>query len=324
MRLILTTIAAAGMAAPLAAQTPTVAADIVPAAERCEVLPIGGAGSAPGVNGTLSIAGAEGARVVRLNGRPVQKLGRDVASASVHAACRTGTTDYYLIGLAAPSRDPSCPLRYQALEIAGGTSPRFSQRFGSCTDGATATLSGGAFLVTMPAGPGNPANLSYRYQRGQIVPVVAQPVVVARTERRRGRAPYTLAAWTAPPACAIVARRTPLRSEAVSADILLADFSRDWPLDWRSRGRLRDQPFNSSALRAVVTDLACLSALPGGERIVTRAARPLFESGRHGKAAFEQLDEVARGAAVDGGIRAAARSFHAMMRYEVDQEPFWR
>ena len=131
-------------------------------------------------------------------------------------------------------------------------------------------------------------------------------------------APVAIATWAPPRACAVIAGGVPLRATGPTADVLLAEFERGWPRDWSRRSALRNQPFTSTRLRAVVTDLACLSALPGGERIVARTARPLFQSRRHGTTAFEQLDEVARGAAVDPGVRAAARTFHAQMRYEVD------
>lgn len=310
--------------APALAQTPAVAIGDTPAAQRCETLPMSGAGSATGGNGVLTIGGRERGRTLELDGRPAQRLGRDVASASLRAACRSGSRDYYLLALSVPSRDRSCPLRYQAVEIGPDRLAKASQRFGSCADGATAGLAGGVFTIAMPGSAGAPA-VSYRYQGGQIVPLGAAPVVAAAPpprERRRGRDRYRLAAWTAPPACAVVMRTEPLRSEVRSADVLLADFRRDWPRDWSSRSRLRNQPFDAAGLRAVVTDLACLSVLPGGERVVVRAARPLFESGRHGTAAFEQLDEVARGAGIDGGVRAAARIFHAQMRFEVDRERF--
>lgn len=311
--------------APAFAQTPSVAIGETPAAQRCEVLPMTGAGSASGGNGVLTVGGRERGRLVQLDGRSVQRLGRDVASASVRAACRSGTRDYYLLALSVPSGDRSCPLRYQAVEIGPDRQARSSQRFGSCADGATAGLKAGVFTIDMPGSAGAPA-VSYRYQGGQIVPLGTTPVIAAAPppprERRRGREPYRLAAWNSPPACAVVMRTEPLRNEVRSADLLLANFRRDWPRDWSSRSRLRNQPFDAAGLRAVVTDLACLSALPGGDRVVARAARPLFESRRHGAAAFERLDEVARGSGIDGGVRAAARTFHAQMRFEVDQERF--
>ena len=311
-------VAAAVTAAPSVAQTPVVAVSQDRSAGRCEALPIGGTGSA----GSLTIGGSEARRDLRLNGRPVERLPRDVAAVTVRAACHGSGSDYFLLGVATTVTAPACALRYQIAEVVGGRI-RLSPRFGSCADGAAATLGNAGLIVTMPAGPGNPANIAYRYSSGRISAVAAPAprtiIAAPAPERRHGRA-YQLAAWVAPPACAIAARETAISADAPAADILLASFQRDWPHDWRTRGRLRDQPFSNAALRAVVTDLACLSALPGGERVVARAARPLFESGRHGKRAFEQLDEVARGAAINPGVRAAARVFHAQMRYEVDRE----
>ncbi|WP_419815593.1 hypothetical protein [Glacieibacterium sp.] len=316
MKLALTTIAAA------ACCTTGALAQAQPAtlAPSCETLPIGGAGSATGGNGVLTVAGSDARRELRLDDRPVMRLKPDVASATIHAACRSGATDYYLLGIAGPAGS-ACAIRYEIAEVGPARKLRLSPRFGSCAPGATASLDAGRLTVTMPAGAGSPVNVTYRYDAGRIA-AVAPPVVAvaAPSPPIDGRAPVQLATWAGPPACAIIARITPLENTPATTDVLLAEFRRSWPVQWQTRGRLRSQRFGPAALRSVVTELACLAALPGADRQVFHASRPLFESRRHGRHAFEQLDEVARGAMVDPGVRAAARTFHANMRYEVDME----
>ena len=127
-------------------------------------------------------------------------------------------------------------------------------------------------------------------------------------------APAAMASWAAPEACIAVALAKPVPA---GAEPLLARFDRTWPDAWQTRGRLAKQPFTTASLRAVVTDLACLSTLAGSDDIV-KDARALFASKRHGKAAFDLLDGVARGTGTDPAIRTAARIFHAQMRFEVD------
>ena len=313
MRLLLPVIIASCWSAAALAQP-------VSAVPRCDILPIGGVGSAAGGNGVLTVAGTGTRRELRLDGQLMMRLKPDVASASIQAACHTGAIDYYLIGIVAPTSG-DCAVRYEVAEIGPDRKRRLSPRFGSCAAGATASLDGGRFTVIMPAGAGSLVNVAYRYEGGRIA-AVAPPIVAAASPppRRRGRAPVQLATWVAPPACAIIARITPAETIPASTDLLLADFRQNWPRDWQSRGRLRNQPFGPATLRNVVTDLACLAALPGADRQILHAARPLFESRRHGRNAFDQLDEVARGAMIDPGVRTAARTFHANMRYEVDME----
>ena len=305
------------------AQTPMAPATPAPVADGCAALPIGGTGSVAGRNGTLAVAGTEYRRELRLDGRLAQRLGRDVASATIAGACRTAATDLYLIRLA--SARAVCPIRYHVAEVGAGGALRLGPRFGSCVDGATAALGPAGLVVTMAAGPASPASVSYAYSGGRMAAVPPPVAVAAATPPpvRRGRRQNDLARWSPPPACAVIAGNAAFRSEAFAGDALLARFQRDWPVEWRSRGTLAHQPFSRTAMRAVVSDLACLAALPGGERLVTRAARPMFESRRHGVIAFEELDEVARGTGVHPGVRAAARTFHAEMRFAVD-DPRWR
>lgn len=299
------------MLAPVTAEVARV--DATPRA-GCTELPMGGVGSTLLTGGTATIAGTERRRVVRIGTRGTP-LGRDVASATIRAACKTNASDYVLLAVAPV--DAACPVQYQIVEARGGSPLRLSRRFGSCVDGATAKLADGGLVVTMPAGPGRAEVIAYRYASGRIEAVAAAqpapaPVVAAVVVRdRRG---FRVTDWQAPPACAAIARAEP----GAPADAYLAELRRTWPRDWQTRGRIGDQPFQTAALRALVTDLSCLSALPGGERVVVETARPLFASRRHGRAAFEQLDEVARGSTVDPAIRAAARMLHAQMRFRVD------
>ncbi|TRW17377.1 hypothetical protein [Glacieibacterium frigidum] len=298
----------------LAPATAEVARVDATAKAGCAELPMGGVGSTLLTGGTATIAGTERRRIVRVGARATA-LGRDVASATIRAACKAPGVDYMLLAVAA--NDAACPVQYQVVEARGAAPLRLSRRFGSCVDGATARLADGGVVVTMPAGPARPETIAYRYAAGRLEAVAAvqpprPPVVVQVVKQdRRG---FRVTAWTAPPACAAIARAEP----GVPADVYLADLRRTWPRDWQTRGRLGDQPFETAALRSLVTDLSCLSALPGGESVVIETARPLFASRRHGRAAFEQLDEVARGSTVDPAIRAAARQLHAQMRFRID------
>ena len=280
----------------------------------CAPLPMGGVGSTVVGGGTLTVAGTERRRVLALGTQRVA-LGGDVASVTIRAACRATAADYVL--LAVSTAASACPVQYQVVEARDGAPLRIGRRFGACVDGATAALSGDGLVVTMPAGPGRDGNVTYRYAAGRVAATSAAPPPpppVVATMSRRGRSP-TVVAWQAPPACAAIARAQP----GAPADAYLAELRRTWPTDWQSRGRISDQVFGNAQLRGIVTDLACLSALPGGETEVVETARPLFSSRRHGKAAFEQLDEVARGSTIDPAIRSAARQFHAQMRYRVDE-----
>ena len=300
-------IATMTMAAVLGAMAPTPGA-------ACASLPIGGTGQVVGANGPIAIVGNEGHRALRVGDRRPSPLGRDVLNATLRALCPAGTRDYVLV--AAELRGSSCPVQYRVVEIVGGAVVRASPGFGTCADAATAAISPAGFVVTMPAGPGSPTNVSYRYAGGKISAVAAPPPVVvalAPAPTTGGHGAPVLATWSTS-ACAVIAQGG---ASARSSDVILADFTRTWPQDWRSSSRLRRQPFTPTQLRATVTELACLATLPGGDRVVADLARPLFGS-RHGAAAFDQLDEVARGATVDPGVRAAARSFHAHMRFEVD------
>jgi hypothetical protein len=291
-------------AALLAPGTPDMAVVDGGGRAGCASMPMGGTGSATGNNGTLTITGTEGKRTVTL-GKRHALLGGDVLAATVRDACHAARTDYFL--LAVTSADAACPVRYQVVEARGPAPLRFSPRFGNCADTASASLAPGGLTVSMPGG-------AYRYAAGRIAPVVAPPpvppVVAVAAPTRRG----DVATWSSPSACAAIAR-----AEPVAAEAYLSRLRADWPRDWQTRGRLADQPFSTATLRTVVTDLSCLSALPGGEAVVAETSRALFASNRHGKAAFDQLDEVARGRDIDPAIRAAARTFHAQMRYTVGE-----
>lgn len=301
------------LASMLAPANMVAVVDAAPRA-RCAELPMGGVGSTPAANGTATIVGSERRRAVVLGTRRAA-LGGDVASATIRAACRTGNTDYLLLAVTPVAA--ACPVQYQVVEGRPKTALRISRRFGTCVDGATAALVPGGMVVSMPAGPARADTVAYRYAAGRIVataaPLPAPPPIIATiaTPDRRG---FRLATWRAPAACAAIARA----EVGLPADAYLGELRRTWPRDWQTRGRIGDQPFDTAALRALVTDLSCLSALPGGEAVVVEIARPLFASRRHGRAAFEQLDEVARGSAVDPAIRAAARVLHAQMRFRVD------
>ena len=283
----------------------------------CAVLPAGGVGKVATKQGIVSVD-ADG--TVRLDGRSLRAFGREAGVPTIRAACGDAAGEHVLIANAGSA---ACPVRYQIVEIAGGDVAHVSRGFGSCVDGATAVAAPGGLVVTMPAGPGSAINVSYRYAGGALT-AVAAPQAAAATRRTRGgehrRVAPVLAYRPVSEACLIVARR---ERPIGTGDIVLAEAQRVWPVEWRSRGSLRSQPFTPLQLRRTVTDLACLSALPSGDRVVTRMARALFESRRHGAAAFEQLDDVARSDAVDPPVRAVARTFHAQMRFEVE-DPRYR
>lgn len=199
-----------------------------------------------------------------------------------------------------------CPARYVVVYRDGGGAPVVTEPFGTCSAGARARLTGGTLEVTMPAAAAGGAPTRFRFDQG----------------RMRGVQPPTnLAAQVAPagqlprpaPGCSAVGTGRTERAAAIAA------FEQSYPDEYRSTGTLKDAAIAPEELRAIVTDLACLSTWPGAEQVVPRAATPLFASKRHGKAAFAALDSVALDPASDANMRASVRAFAIEMIYRVDR-----
>jgi hypothetical protein len=98
-------------------------------------------------------------------------------------------------------------------------------------------------------------------------------------------------------------------------------FERDWPKAYRRTGTLKRIELGQSEMRRVVTDLACMSSWPIGERRVPELATPLFRSARHRSAAFAALESIQRDPDTDANLKAVSRSFSAEMRYRIALDP---
>lgn len=239
-----------------------------------------------------------------------------------------------------------CANRFVVVEQPrrGGTA-RISPLFGNCGGFVSAVPMQDRLRITTGGPDGAP--VGYVYANGIVEPVVAlaaappKPVLSPRSRRRAAAAtptvaaapapnpppppvyagPTTLAidAWAGTGGCRTFDRAARLRGTPAygESDARLAEFDRAYPREWRRRGGIKDVEFTPAELRRAVTGLACLSTWPGADPLVPDAAAALFASRRHGTAAFEQLDGIARGGVVDPNLRAAARAFHAQMRYVV-------
>lgn len=113
--------------------------------------------------------------------------------------------------------------------------------------------------------------------------------------------------------------RTPTSADAATQTSVIADFDRNYPAEYRSRGRIKRADISPDELRATVAALACLLRWPGAERVVPEAALPLFASKRYGAAAFQLVETIARDPASDANLRAAVRAFGSEMTYRVDR-----
>ncbi len=260
--------------------------------------------------------------VAQVNGEPVLRHGKDTITrpfgstlvdrlSVVGAYPMPGGRAYLVRGVATGP----CPVHYVVMQAQDGL-PRPSAPFGTCADGARARLTRGTLRITVPSSPGAPAAV-FAYAAGRVVPVAAAAPAadIAMTSGASAPVVDPVDAWAGPGGCPSVGR-----APAIGAsERLMADFERAYPADWRRQGRIEKLAFEADQLRRVVTGLACLATWPAADPAVPKAALPLFASKRHGRLAFELLDGVARDAGVPSDVRAAARSFHAEMRFRVDR-----
>lgn len=261
--------------------------------------------------------------VSQVNGEPVLRFGTDVITRPFGATLvdRVDVVGSYALPdgrafLVRGTTTAPCPVHYLIVQAQGGL-PRPSAPFGTCADGARARLSRGILRVTVPSGSLEVPSAVFAYSGGRITPVaVPTPGPSTMTSGSAALpAPDPIAAWAGQSGCPSVSR-----AAAVGAsEQLMTSFDQHYPADWRRRGRLEKVVLEPDELRRVVTGLACLSTWPAADPAVPRAAVPLFASKRHGRLAFELLDGVARDAIVPSDVRAAARSFHAEMRFRVDR-----
>lgn len=260
--------------------------------------------------------------VAQVNGEPVLRYGKDTITrpfgatlvdrlSVVGAYPMPGGRAYLVRGAAAGP----CPVHYVVLQPQDGL-PRASAPFGTCAEGARVRPVRGALRITVPSPAGEPPAV-FAYAGGRVSPVVANPgfTQIAMTSGASALAADPIETWAGPGGCASVGRAAAIGA----SERLLTDFDRAYPADWRRQGRIEKVVIEPDQLRRVVTGLACLSTWPAADPAVPMFALPLFASKRHGRAAFELLDGVARDAAVPSDVRAAARSFHAEMRFRVDR-----
>lgn len=250
----------------------------------------------------------------QVNGEPVLRYGTQTINRPFGAtlvdrldvvgtyALRTGRT-YLVRGSAAGP----CPVQYVVIEMTAAT-PRPSTPFGTCADGARGRISRGALFVTVPGG-GGALPAQFAYASGQITPL-SGPTLTSGA----AAAPTLDDPWAGPGGCATAAR-----VDAPAAAELMSNFERGYPADWRRPNLIKRVDLDPERLRRAVVGLACLSTWPAADPSVPQAALPLFASKRHGKLAFELLDGVARDGATPPDVRAAARSFHAEMRFRVER-----
>lgn len=255
--------------------------------------------------------------VVEVNGEPALRRGRETIGRPFGGvlvdridvigsyALRGGRA--WLVRGAAAGR---CPAHFLILGEHGGAL-RPSPVFGTCAAAVRArTDRGGLEILVASTTPGE-APARWRYAGGRLSMLAA-----AAPANAGGAAPHApddpIAGWAGPGGCALPGRVAPAEAER-----LLADFARAYPQAWRRHvDRVALTP---GELRRIVTALACLSPWPAADPAVPRAALPLFASDRHGRRAFELLDGIARDAAAPSDLRAAARTFHADMRFHVDR-----
>ena len=215
-----------------------------------------------------------------------------------------GPTTYHLVrGDAAGA----CPSRFVVVATRAGTAPAISEPFGTCAGTARATARRGGFTVTMPATAAGGPTVRFAWQDGRMRLIDARPA-----GQGNGGAPGfgTRQAST----CTAPTSADPAQQAAV-----LADFEDSYPDEFRRAATLRKIDIAPQELREMVAGLACLSRWPGAESAVPEAATPLFASKRHGPAAFEAIDQIARDPLSDVNLRAAVRAFGAEMLYRVDR-----
>lgn len=225
---------------------------------------------------------------------------------AVVGSYRAGKATYHLIrGEAAGT----CPSRFVVVETGSSEAPVASEPFGTCSGQARAAVGRAGFTVTMPAtAAGGPA-VRFAWESGKMRLLDAAPAAVVADA---GGTPGFAARQAS--TC-----RTPTSADPATQAAVVADFERNYPSEFRQQKTLKRADISPDELRATVTGLACLSRWPGAEVVVPEAATPLFASKRHGPAAFEVVQVIARDPNSDVNLRAAVRAFGAEMLYRVDR-----
>lgn len=199
----------------------------------------------------------------------------------------------------------ACPARYLIVERDRSGEPVLSDPFGTCAGGARLRASGGTVEVSMPATAVGGPSVRYRYTDGRMTLVGAAPAASVEAAGYGARAASSC--------------RNQATTDPAQQQLVIDDFTRSYPADYRKYGVLRRTAITPDELRATVTGLACLAMWPGAEKVVPRAATPLFASKRHGPAAFATLAAVAQDPLSDANLRASVRAFSAEMLYRVDK-----
>ncbi|ATY31883.1 hypothetical protein [Sphingomonas psychrotolerans] len=200
-----------------------------------------------------------------------------------------------------------CPARYAVIVTRPGQEPQITESFGTCSAAARPQLRRGVFTVAMPASASGGPLVRYQYANGRMHRPAA-----ALTQGAGSIGPTAPAASACKSANAI---------DAANQARALDAFERDWPKAYRRTGTLKRVDLGQSELRRLVTDLACMSSWPIGERRVPELATPLFRSQRHRGAAFAALESIQRDPDTDANLKAVARSFSAEMRYRIALDP---
>jgi hypothetical protein len=199
-----------------------------------------------------------------------------------------------------------CPARYAVIVTRAGQEPVVTESFGTCSAAARPQLRRGVFTVAMPASPAGGPLVRFHYANGRMRPPTAA---------------LTQGAGTIGPAPAASLCKSANAVDPADQARTLDAFERDWPKAYRRTGTLKRVDLGQSEMRRVVTDLACMSNWPIGERRVPELATPLFRSARHRAAAFAALESIDRDPDADANLKAVARSFSAEMRYRVALDP---
>lgn len=259
----------------------------------------------------------------QVNGEPVLRYGKDVITRPFGATLvdRLDVVGSYAVTggrafLVRGTATGPCPVHYVVVQAQAGL-PRPSAPFGTCADGARARVTRGALRITVPNAAAELPPASFAYAGGRVTPVIdpVQQAALMTSGAAAGPALDAIDAWAGPGGCASVTRAAAIGA----SDEVLANFDRHYPADWRRQGRIERVTLEADELRRVVTGLACLSTWPAADPAIPQAALPIFASRKHGRTAFELLEGVGRDAAVPSDVRAAARAFHAEMRFRVER-----
>ena len=225
---------------------------------------------------------------------------------AVVGTTRTRTGAFHLIRGEATG---DCPARYLVVFQPTAGAPVTGEPFGTCAAAARGAVGRSGFVVTMAATAAGGPPVRFRFESGKMRLLDARPAAaVASAGGEIGFGARQASAC-----------RTPTSADSATQAAMVADFTRSYPAEYRSAGRLKRTDIAPDELRATVTGLACLSRWPGAERVVPEAATPLFASKRYGPLAFQLVETIARDPASDINLRAAVRAFGSEMTYRVER-----